>query len=164
MGIPFESKRRFRVNPVEVVIFAVISLIFVKSGYSLLYTHDGFDPIALTTSAENSVTPVTGRAPASVTPVVKNFTEVKIGCEPDKEGQSVNAKKIRLIGTICDEVDKINVVNTSAKVTATVFPDFPNQKFSTDYISLAQGKNVIYVEYQLKDGKILGREFSITQN
>ena len=175
MGIPFESKRRFRVNPIEVTIFAVISLIFVKSGYSLLYTHDGFDPVALSASAEDPIAPNTGRTPASAMLNAKSFGDVKIGCEADKVEQSVSAKKIRLIGSLCAgtenaveetplNVKKINVVNTSAKVAATVFPDYTNQKFSTDYITLAQGKNVIYVEYEFKDGKTLGREFNIMKN
>lgn len=175
MGIPFEGKKRFRVNPIEVAIFAVISLIFVKSGYSLLYSHDGFDPVALTASAEDPSTAAQGRTPASVSPTTKSFSEVKIGCDPTSDGQFVSSRKVRLIGNLCNgtedvaqetpiNVKKINVVNTSAKVTATVFPDYVNQKFSTDYISLAQGKNVIYVEYEFKDGKTLGREYSITKN
>ena len=176
MGIPFEGKKRFRVNPIEVAIFAVISLIFVKSGYSLLYSHEGFDPVALTASAEDPSTSAQGRTPASVTQTsTKSFSEVKIGCDPTSDGQFVSARKIRLIGNLCAgtedaatetpvNVKKINVVNTSAKVTATVFPDYINQKFSTDYISLAQGKNVIYIEYEFKDGKTLGREYSITKN
>jgi hypothetical protein len=175
MGIPFESKKRFRVNPIEIAIFSVISLIFVKSGYSLLYAHDGFDPAALTASAQDPLAPAEGRAPASVTPATKTFSEVKIGCD-DKESPAVSSNKIRLIGNLCAEatagaidetpqnVKKISVVNTSAKVAATVFPDYTNLKFSTDYISLAQGKNLIYVQYEFKDGKTLGHEFSIMKN
>jgi hypothetical protein len=177
MGIPFESKKRFRVNPIEIAIFSVISLIFVKSGYSLLYAHDGFDPAALTASAQDPLAPVEGRSPASVAPVAKTFSEVKIGCD-DKESPAVSSNKIRLIGNLCAEaaeagaavdetpqnVKKISVVNTSAKVAATVFPDYTNKKFSTDYISLAQGKNLIYVQYEFKDGKTLGHEFSIMKN
>jgi hypothetical protein len=180
MGIPFEDKKRFRVNPIEIAIFAVIAMICLKSGYSLLYSHDGFDPVALTANAEDPSTSAQTRAPASTgaatqAAVTKSFTEVKIGCEPDKTGQAVSAHKIRLIGSLCAgsentseetplNVKKINVVNSSAKVAATVFPDYSNRKFSTDYISLAQGKNVFYVQYEFNDGKTLDREYDIENN
>jgi hypothetical protein len=180
MGIPFETRRRFRINPVEIAIFSVISLIFVKSGYSLLYAHEGQDSAVLTASAEDPLSPASGRNPASVASTLKTFSEVKIGCD-EKEGPTVTANKIRFIGSLCsstgtvasattvspdisDNLKKISVINTSAKVTATVFPDYPNQRFSTDYISLADGKNQIYVQYEFKDGTTFGHEFSIVKN
>lgn len=170
MGIPFEDRKRFRVNPIEVAIFAVIGLIFVKSGYSLLYAHEGLEPVALTATAQDPLAPIDGRTPAAQANA-KTFSEVKIGCEPTTNDPEVTAKKIRLIGNLCGEaqpstpqdVKKISVVNTSAKVAATVFTDPANQKFSTDYISLNPGKNTIYVEYEFKDGKTFAREYNVTK-
>jgi hypothetical protein len=181
--VPFESKRRFRVNPIEVAIFAVISLIFVKSSYSLLYARETLEPTVLTAQAEDPLKqePVKadGRTPASVIPISapRTFSEVTIGCEPGAISPNVNSTKIRLVGNLCagkvdgaahdeliQDVQKISVVNTSAKVTATVFPDYPNRKFSTDYMTLSQGANLIYVQYEFKDGKTMAREFSIMKN
>jgi hypothetical protein len=211
MSIPFENKK-FRINPIELAIFAVVSLIFVKSGYSLFYSSDRFDPNALTATARNPIDTAStnsrtdGRALASTT-AQKTFSEVKIGCDPSAVSPSVSAKKIRLIGALCKpapaevpgttaasdgpkestqsatettsvaqaavpaataesaaSVKKISVVNTSANVAATVFPDYSKQRFSTDYISLNQGKNLIYVQYEFKDGKTLGQEFAVYKN
>jgi hypothetical protein len=188
MGIPFEKQRRFRINPIEIAIFSVISLIFVKSSYSLLYSHEG-DTSVLTSSVEDPLSAGTGRTPASATVAQKTFSEVKIGCD-EKESPAVTANKIRFIGSLCntsaqtaaatsaaaatdtpsaptaanENVKKISVINTSAKVAATVFPDYTNQRFSTDYITLAEGKNLIYVQYEYKDGTTLAHEFSIVKN
>jgi hypothetical protein len=211
MSIPFENKR-FRINPVEIAVFAVVGLIFVKSGNNLVYSHEGFEPAALTATAQDPIR-IKDRNPASVAPAQSNFSEVKIGCDPSAVTASVTSNKIRLIGSVCkpvetgdqakadankdseddendgtsppthpltppqsqpgvaaatpeaaESVKTISVVNTSARVSATVFPDFHNESFSTDYISLAPGKNTIHVQYEFKNGETLGQEFSVTKN
>jgi hypothetical protein len=216
MSIPFENKR-FRINPVEIAVFAVVGLIFVKSGYNLVYSHEGFEAAALTATAQDPIR-TKDRNLASVAPVAQsNFSEVKIGCDPSAVTASVTSNKIRLIGSVCkpvemtsdqkeakadktsdenseaagdgtspptrplaapqsqpgvaaatpeaaESVKTISVVNTSARVSATVFPDFHNERFSTDYISLAPGVNTIHVQYEFKDGQTLGQEFSVTKN
>jgi hypothetical protein len=216
MSIPFENKR-FRINPVEIAVFAVVGLIFVKSGYNLIYSHEGFEAAALTATAQDPIR-IKDRHPASVAPTAQsNFSEVKIGCDPSAITASVTSNKIRLIGSVCKPVENtsakqdkkddtktvaddqeandgttpptrpltppqsqpgvaaatpeaaesvktISVVNTSARVSATVFPDFHNERFSTDYISLAPGVNTIHVQYEFKNGETLGQEFSVTKN
>ncbi|MGZ3707368.1 MAG: hypothetical protein ACXWPM_00700, partial [Bdellovibrionota bacterium] len=54
--------RRFKTNPVEIVIFSVVSLIFINSLYNLFYDHQGFHPAALSPMAANPTSE--GRAPA----------------------------------------------------------------------------------------------------
>jgi hypothetical protein len=208
MSIPFENKK-FRINPIEIAVFAVVGLIFVKSGYNLLYAKSGYEATALTEAAQDPVhDPIhdslraRDRDPAQVQASQSTFSEIKIGCDPSVVTPSTNSAKIRLIGALCkpaemvqapkqedtetsenapavqalpvavptvteeaaENVKRISVVNTSARVAATVFPDYSNQRFSTDYISLTQGKNLIYVQYEFKDGKTLGQEFSVTKN
>jgi hypothetical protein len=223
MSIPFENKR-FRINPIEVAVFAVVGLIFAKSGYNLIYTHDGGDTPTLTASAQDPIRSQ-DRVPAALPPMAaSNFSEVKIGCDPSAVTAQVTSNKIRLIGSVCKPVENaapkqddtktasasassgdrddgndeandgttppthpllspqsqpgvaaatpeaaesvktISVINTSARVSATVFPDFHNERFSTDYISLAPGKNTIHVQYEFKNGETLGQEFSVTKN
>jgi hypothetical protein len=202
MAIPFENKK-FRVNPIELAVFAVATLIFVKSGYSLIYSHDGQETSTLAAIAQDPIA-VDNRGPAAA--AQKTFTEINIGCDPSVEN-SVSANKVRFVGALCkpsntsasadaaaagkaddqDQADttvsktpvaaaddvtnestadvrKISIVNTSAKVAATVFPDLQHQSYVTDYISLAQGKNLIYVQYEFKDGKTTGREYTVTKN
>jgi hypothetical protein len=201
MAIPFENKR-FRVNPIELAIFAAVTLILAKSGYSLMYSHEGSETSTLASIAQDPIA-IENRGPAAV--IQKTFTEVSIGCDPSVESPAVSANKIRLIGALCKpsdapaakpvvastdndsddqtdvadakaptaddvqhettaDVKQISIVNTSAKVAATVFPDFAHQRYITDYISLAQGKNLIYVQYEFKDGKTLGHEYTVTKN
>jgi len=201
MAIPFENKR-FRVNPIELAIFAAVTLILAKSGYSLMYSHEGAETSTLASIAQDPIA-IENRGPAAV--IQKTFTEVSIGCDPSVESPAVSANKIRLIGALCKpsdapaakptvantdndsddqtdvadakapaaddvqhettaDVKQISIVNTSAKVAATVFPDFAHQRYITDYISLAQGKNLIYVQYEFKDGKTLGHEYTVTKN
>jgi hypothetical protein len=201
MAIPFENKK-FRVNPIELAIFAVATLILVKSGYSLIYSHDGQETSTLAATAPDPIA-IENRNPAAATQ--KTFTEITIGCDPTVEN-SVSANKVRFVGALCKpsnavtptavknndqnqdqaaaadaktpavaaaddvtnettaDVKTISIVNTSAKVAATVFPDIQHQRYVTDYISLAQGKNLIYVQYEFKDGKTLGREYTVTKN
>lgn len=210
MGIPFESKKRFRINPIEIAIFAAIALIFVKSGYNLLYAHEISDSASLLALEKETVSPLSdGRSPAAISPANRTFTEVTIGCKNTEDGPTVSAKKIRLMGSLCTQfesptlaaaipateedsdqndeaqdsapsqkvenqtaeapespqnVKRINIVNTSARVAATVFPDLTNEKFSTDYISLNDGKNLIHIEFEFKDGRSISRELTITKN
>lgn len=214
MAIPFENKK-FRINPIELAIFAVATFIFVRSGYSLIYAHNGQETPTLAASAPDPVAPASqdSRTPAAAFP--KTFTEVTIGCDPTIEN-SVSANKVRFVGSLCKpanmpapasvtpatgeadatdtdadtdtteianapvaakpaiaddvssettaDVKQISIVNTSANVAATVFPDLQHQRYVTDYVTLAQGKNLIYVQYQFKDGKTLGREYTVTKN
>jgi hypothetical protein len=200
MAIPFENKK-FRVNPIELAIFAAVTLILAKSGYSLMHSHEGAETSTLASMAQDPIA-IENRGPAAA--VQKTFTEVNIGCDPSVENPAVSANKIRLIGALCKpsdaptgklmvntdndsddqadasdvkapvaddvqhettaDVKQISIVNTSAKVAATVFPDFAHQRYITDYISLAQGKNLIYVQYEFKDGKTLGHEYTVTKN
>lgn len=39
-----EGKRRFRINPIELLIFSVVSLVFLNSLYKLFYDWDRFQP------------------------------------------------------------------------------------------------------------------------
>jgi hypothetical protein len=220
MSIPFENKR-FRINPVEIAVFAVVGLIFAKSGYNLVYSHEATETRALTSTAQDPIR-TSERNPAALAPLAQSsFSEVKIGCDPSQVSASVTSNKIRLIGSVCKPVENapgnkqegtktatassknddndetndgtsppthplaapqsqpgvaaatpesaesvktISVVNTSARVSATVFPDYSNERFSTDYISLAPGKNTIHVQYEFKNGETLGQEFSVTKN
>ncbi|MGZ3689470.1 MAG: hypothetical protein ACXVBW_14305, partial [Bdellovibrionota bacterium] len=139
--------RRFKTNPVEIVIFSVVSLIFINSLYNLFYDHQGFHPAALSPMAANPTSE--GRAPASV--VQKSFKSVDLSCESNPE-QDTTATKVRLAGPLC-EIDaaldaakllRTTIINTANQFNATVFPDVSTGKFSTDYIPLNTGKNPIH--------------------
>ena len=164
-----EPARRFRINPIEVAIFTVIAAIFVKSAYSLFYQADGFQPVALTPMTANPISE--GRAPASANKV--QFSEVELNCNPALlQEQEITAAKIRLVGSFCGDkigaegknLSKTSVVNQSNKAIATVFTDVNAGKFSTDYIPLNTGRNLIHVEFSYADGKVIAKDVAVNKN
>ncbi len=159
--------RRFRANPIEVVFLSVISLIFINSVYSLVYDHHGFSALALRPMASHPNSE--GRALASVTSSLLNFD---FDCEK-APSETTSATRIRIMGPICGfnpntanegmGLPKVTVKNRTNRNTATVFSDNASGKFSTDYISLEAGENIIYVEVRLGSGKPITREIRITK-
>jgi len=157
--------RRFRTNPVEWAVFAVVSLIFCNSVYNLFYGQQGFQPNALTAMAANPTTE--GRAPASVGQTFVNL-EVRCGNTPE---QITSALKTRIIGPLCgmsgeDDAGKLtetSIVNGANKFNATVFTDLGAGKFSTDYIPLNLGPNPIHIEFKYRDGRLVSQDFQIVK-
>jgi hypothetical protein len=165
MGAP-QHIRRFRVNPVEVAIFSVVTLIFLNSVYNLFYDRQGFHPAAL---APMAAVPVSeGRAPASVNQAFANL-EVKCGVNTDQDTQ---AAKVRLTGTLCgasagtdgSKLLKTQIVNNANRFNATVFTDLSAGKFSTDYIPLNTGKNPIHLEFTFQGGKLVSHDVTVNKN
>lgn len=157
--------RRFRINPVEGAIFAVVSLIFANSVYNLFYDNRAFNLAALKPMEANPVSE--GRAPASVS---QSFQNVDIRCEGNLD-QDTGAAKIRLNGKLCGtdaatdatKLVKAVVVNGANKFNATVFTDTNGGKFSTDYIPLNGGKNPIHMEFIYRSGKTFTQDFTLTR-
>jgi hypothetical protein len=159
--------RRFRANPIEVAFLSVISLIFMNSVYSLVYHQHGFRAAALTAMASHPTSE--GRALASVTSSLLHLT---LDCDKSIP-ETTEANKVRVSGNICgfnpslafdgSPQPKVAVKNKTNENAATVFPDTASGKFSTDYISLETGENVIHVEIRLGNGKTISREIIINK-
>jgi len=174
-----KTPRRFRANPVELVIFAVISVIFGNSIYKLVYDQQGFHPTALRPMAANPVSE--GRAPASVP--AKSLASIQMNCEATMTEQTVEASKARFSGPLCgsdagiaatDSLVKAEITNQGNLAQATVFPlnkslaandsdqsELPH--FSTDYVPLTKGKNPIHVEFVFKNGHVFKKDFVVTK-
>ncbi len=152
--------RRFRINPVEVVIFLMISTIFIHSLYKLFYNYDAFNPIALVPLNSNPISE--GRSLASVTPVLLN---VDIPCDKPVTITS-QASRVRLHGQLCgvnpnegaSKLAKMTIINSANQFNATVFTDVYNEKFSTDYIPLNTGINSIQLNFSYLDKKPVSQE------
>jgi hypothetical protein len=165
MGNP-RTPRRFRINPVEVAIFSVVSLIFVNSVYNLFQDRAGFQPSALAPMASNPVSE--GRAPASV---AQSFLNLDVKCENNGE-QETGASKVRLTGTLCGAAPsddsakllKTQIVNNANKFSATVFTDLSAGRYSTDYIPLNTGKNPIRIEFVYQGGKFVTHDIVVSKN
>jgi len=137
--------RRFKVNPVELAIFSVVSLIVVNSLYNLLREGPPSREIASST----------------VGSVDLNCTQA-----PGTE-QQTSAEKIRMTGALCGHTGakllKTQILNTSNRYSATVFSDEANKKFSTDYIPLNTGKNILNIEFQYSDGKTFSSAVTVNR-
>ncbi|NDD93301.1 hypothetical protein EBZ37_14625 [bacterium] len=132
-----------RLNPVELVIFAVVATGFGFSAYRLIQQRPSVERGILAPMASN---PLSGadRQPAAVAPL---FGHVAFGCKANEE-QAVKASKVRITGPICGlenssekaQVVSATVVNSANQFHATVFTDLGAGKFSTDYIPLNSEK------------------------
>jgi hypothetical protein len=162
-----QNTRRFRVNPVELAIFSIVTLIFLNSVYNLFYDRQGFHATALAPMAANPISE--GRTPASVP---RSFQNLDLKCEMPAGDQDTQAAKVRLNGTLCgstigmDETKliKTQVTNIANKFTATVFTDLSSSKYSTDYIPLNAGKNPVHIEFFYQGGKQVTRDLTINKN
>jgi hypothetical protein len=171
-----QETRRFRINPVEMIILATISGVFLNSIYHLFYDPNGFHPAALQNMAANPVSE--GRSPASVSGA---FQSAEMTCTDNPE-RATSASKIRILGPICngtgpsagapdtanvnptsDPLIRTVVMNETNKFSATVFTDSVMSKFSTDYIPLSPGKNQVKVEFAYKSGKTVTQDLAFSK-
>ncbi|OFZ73561.1 MAG: hypothetical protein A3K03_11515 [Bdellovibrionales bacterium RIFOXYD1_FULL_44_7] len=161
-----QKVRRFRVNPIELVIFVAVSVICMHSIYNLFYNRYGFQPANVMEIASDTNSTTDGRSPASVAPTFANF---ETDCESAVE-KEINAGKVRLTGTLCglssqaeSSLIKTQVLNSANQFNATVFTDTSSAKYSTDYIPLSPGKNQIRVEFVYQNGKVIAQDISLNK-
>ena len=174
--------RQFKINPVELLIFSVVSLMLLNSVYNLFYEHPGFQASGLLTLGTGGRESDSAKsAGAQATPM---FLSYDFKCDANTE-QSTAAGKVRLGGGFCGQpgggpvtlgtegrglasegqrLVKIDVANTANKFSATVFTDSGASKFTTDYIPLNQGKNPIQVDFTYAGGKTVSQTFNIERN
>ena len=161
---------RFKINPVEVAIFSIVSLIFVNSVYNLFYDHQNLQATPLTGLA-SAPAQVENRSPSSVSQLVQN---IDIQCGSTEELQT-SAIKVRLSGQLCKsprslsnsdsaKLIKTQIYNDANKFSATVFADISSGKFSTDYIPLNTGKNPIHIEFEYQGGKSVTQDVNILKH
>jgi len=151
-----------RLNPVELVIFAVVATGFGLSAYRLIQEQPGAGSAMLAPMASNPVSEQTDRSPAALSPL---FGHVDFGCKAGQE-TSVKASKIRISGPICGiepgtSMISTNIINSTNQFHATVFSDLSTGKFSTDYIPLNSDKNSIRVEFKFANGKTISHDLTL---
>src|SRR5690242_2316761 len=98
-----QNRGRFRTNPVEIVIFLFVGVIFINSVYNLLYARRGFNPTALASMTSNPITE--GRAPASIQ---HSLTTLEVPCNSVLDKETVS-NKIRLSGSLCDRDSSLSL-------------------------------------------------------
>ncbi len=172
------KNRRFKVNPVEIGVFAIVAMIFLNSVYHLFYDWKGFEPqkVSFTDNFKN-------RSPASLMPGTTDartnvgqkmgYENVEIGCASQVKHDTI-APRVRLNGPICGhEPGKTNsnfvkteITNNANKSHATVFSDITEGTYLTDYIVLNQGENPVSIRFHFNSNgepKIVSQELIITK-
>jgi hypothetical protein len=178
---PAHDVRRFRVNPVEILILLTMSVVVGNSVYNLLYGTDSFRPAALKPMAANPTSE--GRGLSSATNA--SFANLEVKCVTDNvsddqgprpasvlsaNDRETSANKVRLTGTLCggdgltgSQLVKATVLNSSNRFNATVFTDSNSPQFTTDYIPLAAGKNTLKLEFAYRGGKTHTQEITVSK-
>lgn len=161
---------RYRTNPFELAILALVASLFVYSAYDLFQAREGFEFSALTPEAGDPKSE--GRTLASVP---MGTATLELGCEPST-ARDTTASKLRLTGSLCDagaraaagtdgsRLVKTVAGNSSNNYSATLFTDLDSGKFSTEYIPLLVGRNTLRVEFHYADGKIQAHDVEITRS
>ena len=161
------STPRFRANPVEIVIFLVALVCFSHSLYNLIFfTQSGHGAPALLSMTANPISE--GRTLASTS---KAFSYLDLSCDPNQTLKT-EASKVRLSGALCDlpavsesnRLEKTAIVNVTNRYSATVFTDLNAAKYSTDFIPLNLGANMIHLEFFYKNGKTVSKDLVLTKN
>ena len=160
------AQRRFRINPIEIAILAVVTGMFAHSAYTLVDSRESFEFASLTPMVSNPISE--GRSLASVSTA---NVSVNVNCEANP-AVPTSASRARLTGSLCGvdagpegtNLVKTGVVNQANSANATVFTDLDTGKFSTEYLPFANGKNPIRVEFHYRDGKVVSHDVEITRN
>jgi cytoskeletal protein RodZ len=176
---PTREQRRFRVNPVELVVFAAVTLVFANSVYQLFYDWDEIRAKSGTVEEASNASNAS-RGIASTTPL---FSSIEVKCNEDAAKkktsearlEKTDAAKIRLSGPLCSPTAaaadtkhatliKTEVMNKTTNAAATVITNTTEGRFSTDFIPLNPGPNQIQLKWVYSGGKELSQDLIIQKN
>lgn len=160
--------KRFRANPIEIAILVIVTGVFCHSIYDLFNDSQSFTPAALQPMAASPISEAP-RNPASLAVPAQASIELQCGQTTDEE---TTAEKVRISGPICgtdqdtlpSDLTQAQVLNSSNQFSATVSTDFDSARFSTDFIPLVPGRNLIQVQFTYRSGKAVTREITALRN
>ncbi|MDR3606720.1 MAG: hypothetical protein P4M08_04980 [Oligoflexia bacterium] len=159
--------RRFRVNPVEVLILMTMTIVVGNSAYNLLYGTDSFRPADFKSVAASAMT-ADNRGLASA--ASSAFANLEVKCQNGTESIKTLASKVRLSGVLCGaegatggQLVKATVLNNSNRFNASIFTDSNSPQFTTDYIPLAEGTNTLRIEFSYRGGKTSTQEINVSK-
>lgn len=161
-----QTLNRFKANPIEVLIFAVITAVFCHSVYSLFYESPDFSPNS-TLSSFPTGTNTPERHLASTPSTTAAI--LALNCDSPLK-QETPLSQVRLSGFLCGlkedsnarRLTKTVIFNQANQFQATIFTDLFTSTFSTDYIPLIAGENKIRVEFSYFDSQSFSQEILLT--
>ena len=143
------------INPFEKMILTLGILATLASLYSYLKTDQTIHPSILTQTHSNPLSE--GRRLASISQIPLKTLEFQCFTPQDV---IVHSKKVRIIGHICNAFGSLGnpqqlisskINNTTHPFEATVFAVTDSAEFSTDYIPLTLGDNILHFEFSFSD-------------
>lgn len=169
---PSPQTRRFRVNPVEMVIFGLVCTVLVNSVYHLFYDWDGIRPVAVHQLPDRDPNDPAGDRKVSSPPSTPTFANMEVNCGANAQA-TTSADRVRLTGTLCGaqtgaasgrspaSMLRTEILNQTNRAQATVFTDPGSGKFSTDFIPLAAGVNRIELRFVYPGGRTVMEQFNV---
>ena len=158
-------KPRFRINPFEKMTFTLAAFGFFASAYSFFLSDQTIHPSTLSELQPNPLSE--GRQLASS--AHSSLKTLEFQCFKPQD-VSVHSKKVRITGHICNAWGSIGnpaqlvsskVLNSTHPFEATVFAVTDSTEFSTDFIPLAAGENLIHIEFSFSDRPSFAADWKI---
>ena len=164
-----------RINSqLQMILWTLVAVILTGAGVfaSLIQPPQSIVAMRTKQQSETKIDVAGDRQPASVQPQFsaldiddKGTQAVDFNMPCEGSGRfSRNVAQVRLTGTSCDKskspIETSEIRNVTNGFSATVF--YPKATaFTTDYITLASGKNLIRIQHILKSGAKVQRDFTI---
>lgn len=166
------EKKRLRINPIEFIVFSIVAAIFFHSVYKLLFDWTGIQKVSLkdpplSESVLHSSLPLDPeRGPAALQE--RSFSQLEMDCLSENI-EKTRTSKIRITGPVCRgnflsknaRLINTEIINSSTQVKASVFSFDNKTRFSSDYVYLNRGDNVIQFKFTYSGGKIVTRLLTI---
>lgn len=155
------ESRRFRVNPLELLLFLGMIGVTSRSAYLMFSEIPNYDAFLHA-----------DRAPASAvdeaSPARRKLTgHLFLDCTPSVEPKYVEAEQVRVHGDLCGSrvergstgpaatPQKVSVLNRTNQQEAIVFIDKGRSEYSTEFLPLDPGKNAIQIKIEYQNGKVV---------
>ncbi|MCC7441655.1 MAG: hypothetical protein IT285_08480 [Bdellovibrionales bacterium] len=157
---PSSEKTRFRLNPVELMIFGAMAVVLANSVYHLFYDWGGVRPVAVGQLPERDPNDPAGDRRVASLPSAPSVVSLNVSCGSQAQIPT-SAERVRLSGGLCglptgsgsEGLIKTEIVNQTNRTAATVFTDVTAGKFSTDFIPLNPGLNRLELKFVHQGGK-----------
>lgn len=147
---------RFRINPVEILLFSLLNGVCIYSAYDLIYE-----------------TPKLARGQfyekayflnRSIAQTEVSHENIDIGCGKNQILLKTRTTGIRLQGKTCEQrLTRVKVTHEiqNQSDAATVFANFTSGEFVTEYMTLKNGINTFHINYYHEDHTVTVRQMIV---
>lgn len=169
---PKETKKK-RVNAVEVAVLSVVASMCALSLVQLLRNPPDLGASLGASAPERGLASQVVRENVVAQARARSALSLEINqCNASLEQPPTTAARARLSGLLCgydpagstSQLLSTHISNLKSGYTATVFTDLRAGRFSTEYIPLTDGANVLSIHFKYEGGKSFKKEIEITKN